>query len=48
MVPFIIINYDKQVSLKEGGSLCSVAPTILDILEIEKPSEMECGSLILK
>ena len=47
-VPLILINYDKKVSLKETGALCDVAPTVLDILDIQKPSEMTGNSLINK
>jgi 2,3-bisphosphoglycerate-independent phosphoglycerate mutase len=40
-VPFHIVD-DKAhgLSLREGGSLADVAPTVLGILGIEKPSEM--------
>lgn len=44
-VPGIIT--DHSVSLKEGG-LADVAPTILDILDIEQPTEMTGHSLIEK
>ncbi|EKE02525.1 MAG: hypothetical protein ACD_20C00372G0003 [uncultured bacterium] len=47
-VPLILINYDQEASLKEGGNLADVAPTILDILEIQKPEEMTGNSLIVK
>ena len=47
-VPFLVIN-DKDVkSLKSSGALCDVAPTVLDILGIEKPKEMTGESLIEK
>jgi len=45
-VPFVIINADKKYKLKEDGALCNVAPTILELLGIKKPEEMECDSLI--
>ena len=45
-VPFVIINSDKKYELKEDGALCNIAPTILEIMEIKKPDEMECDSLI--
>ncbi|WDM84986.1 2,3-bisphosphoglycerate-independent phosphoglycerate mutase [Ehrlichia sp. JZT12] len=44
-VPFIICNYNKKISLK-NGRLCDVAPTILEILNIAKPKEMTGISLI--
>ena len=47
-VPFLVIN-DKDVKeLKTTGALCDVAPTVLDILGIEKPAEMTGESLIIK
>ena len=47
-VPFLVIN-DKDVKeLRPSGALCDVAPTVLDILGIEKPKEMTGESLILK
>ncbi|MDQ5938874.1 MAG: 2,3-bisphosphoglycerate-independent phosphoglycerate mutase [Patescibacteria group bacterium] len=47
-VPFIVINDQEKYKLKDNGSLCNVAPTILDILEINKPVEMTADSLIIK
>jgi len=45
-VPFAIINGPKGISLKEDGALCNVAPTILELMGIKKPAEMDCDSLI--
>lgn len=45
-VPFIIT--DNSISLKGDGSLCDVAPTILDYIDISIPKEMEGNSLINK
>lgn len=45
-VPFIIINGADDIQLKEDGALCNVAPTVLQLLGIEKPEEMDCNSLI--
>ena len=45
-VPFILIG-EKVVELKEGR-LADIAPTILDIMGIEKPVEMTGESLIIK
>ncbi|MFX0184713.1 MAG: alkaline phosphatase family protein [Candidatus Hodarchaeota archaeon] len=46
-VPFLLIsNMKKRISLKEGGSLIDIAPTILKILKLKKPSEIEGESLI--
>lgn len=46
-VPFLIINGDKSIELKEGGALCDVAPTVLQLMGIEKPAEMTGQSLIV-
>lgn len=45
-VPFVIINGPENISLKEDGALCNVAPTILELMGINKPAEMDCESLI--
>ncbi len=48
-VPFIVVSYEKKlkkIKLIDGGRLGNVAPTILDILEVEKPTEMTLNSLI--
>ncbi|MDD3014432.1 MAG: 2,3-bisphosphoglycerate-independent phosphoglycerate mutase [Candidatus Gastranaerophilales bacterium] len=47
MVPFILVNYDKKASLRDGGCLADVAPTVLEILDIKKPEEMTGNSLII-
>jgi 2,3-bisphosphoglycerate-independent phosphoglycerate mutase len=39
-VPFVVIGDDSLQSLREGGALCDVAPTILEMLNIERPAEM--------
>ena len=43
-VPFIVVN--KECNLREGGKLCDIAPTMLDIMGLEKPAEMDGVSLI--
>ena len=45
-VPFIVINADKNIELKSDGALCNVAPTVLQLMGIKKPEEMDCDSLI--
>ena len=44
-VPFLVAGFDCQ--LREGGKLADIAPTMLKILEIEKPAEMDGESIIL-
>ncbi len=43
-VPFSVVGF--QCRLKNGGALCDIAPTILEILNIQKPREMAGQSLI--
>lgn len=45
-VPIIICR--AGLSLEEHGTLANVAPTVLDLLNIEKPSEMTAESLLKK
>ena len=47
-VPFILINGPEGYRLKEGGKLCDIAPTLLELLGLEKPLEMTGESLIEK
>lgn len=49
LVPFVLVG-DKYVggSLREGGALCDVAPTLLDVMGLAQPDEMEGKSLIVK
>lgn len=55
-VPFIliegegrkIIGHGGNVKLRKNGKLADIAPTILDILQLEKPQEMTGESLIEK
>ena len=40
-VPFILVSEkNKDVKLKQGGSLANVAPTVLELMGIEKPNTM--------
>jgi 2,3-bisphosphoglycerate-independent phosphoglycerate mutase len=48
LVPFVVITPDDaRVALKEQGILADVAPTILKVLNLSKPAEMEGKSIIL-
>ena len=44
-VPLILVSDDNE-QLKNGGRLCDIAPTMLSLLNIEKPKEMTGESLI--
>ena len=47
VVPFCVVS-KKNLELKSSGKLCDIAPTILDMMGIEKPAEMTGCSLISK
>ncbi|MCL5072970.1 MAG: 2,3-bisphosphoglycerate-independent phosphoglycerate mutase [Actinobacteria bacterium] len=46
-VPFIICSTDIKKLKTQPGRLCDIAPTILELLNIEKPEEMTGQSLII-
>jgi 2,3-bisphosphoglycerate-independent phosphoglycerate mutase len=39
-VPLLVVDPDGDKPLREGGALCDVGPTILRLLELERPAEM--------
>jgi len=46
-VPFILVDERFQnLPLREGGALCDIAPTILELLKISKPLEMTGTALV--
>lgn len=45
-VPFFVINADKNIELRDGGALCDIAPTVLQLMGLEQPVEMTGKSLI--
>ncbi len=45
-VPFCVVGHD--CTLREGGRLCDIAPTMLEILGMEQPAEMDGQTLIAK
>ncbi|MGX8714915.1 MAG: 2,3-bisphosphoglycerate-independent phosphoglycerate mutase [Lachnospiraceae bacterium] len=47
-VPFILYNYDPAYTLKEGGRLCDIVPTLLEVMGVEQPVEMKGQSLLIK
>ena len=46
-VPFILVDNNRNIKLREG-ILADVAPTLLDVIELEKPAEMTGKSLIIR
>lgn len=47
-VPFILVNYDKAYTLKEGGKLCDIVPTLIETMGMKKPAEMTGQSLLIR
>lgn len=47
-VPFILVNYDKEYTLKEGGCLADIAPTLIEMMGMKQPEEMTGKSLLTK
>ena len=44
----IIVDENKNLKLKSGGKLADLAPTMLDLMNLEKPEEMTGISLLDK
>lgn len=47
-VPFIIVNYDENYGLREGGCLADIVPTLIEMMGMEQPAEMTGESLLVK
>ena len=47
-VPFILVNADADMKLREGGCLADIAPTLIELMGMEQPAEMTGKSLIVK
>ncbi len=47
-VPFILVNYDDAYTLREGGCLADIAPTLLEIMGLPQPKEMTGRSLLVR
>jgi 2,3-bisphosphoglycerate-independent phosphoglycerate mutase len=46
VVPFILVDKNSNINLKNTGALCDIAPTVLDLMGIEQPAQMTGVSLI--
>ena len=46
LVPFILVNGGYDIKLNKG-KLSDIAPTIIELLNIDKPKEIEGNSLII-
>ena len=47
-VPFILVNADPSFKLREGGALCDIIPTLIEMMGMEQPKEMTGKSLIVR
>jgi 2,3-bisphosphoglycerate-independent phosphoglycerate mutase len=47
-VPFILVNYNKDYTLKENGCLADIAPTLIEVMGMTKPADMSGQSLLIK
>ena len=42
------MNYDDAYTLREGGCLADIAPTLIEIMGLEQPREMTGKSLLVR
>lgn len=47
-VPFILVNADQKYTLREGGCLADIVPTLLELMGMEQPKEMTGKSLLIE
>lgn len=47
-VPFILVGADPSYSLREGGRLADIVPTLIELMGMEQPEEMTGGSLLVR
>ena len=47
-VPFILVNADSKYKLRENGVLADIAPTLIELMGLEKPQEMTGTSLLVE
>ncbi|CUX41802.1 2,3-bisphosphoglycerate-independent phosphoglycerate mutase [Clostridium sp. C105KSO13] len=47
-VPFILVNADPEYTLREGGCLADIAPTLIELMGMRQPNEMAGKSLLKK
>ena len=47
-VPFILVNADPAYTLREGGVLADIVPTLIELMGMEQPAEMTGKSLLIK
>ena len=47
-VPFILVNADPSYTLREGGCLADIAPTLIELMDLRSPAEMTGKSLLIR
>ncbi len=47
-VPFILVNADPAYTLREGGRLADIIPTLIELMGMEQPAEMTGQSLLVR
>lgn len=47
-VPFILVNAGEGISIRDGGKLADIAPTLLELMDLEIPAAMTGKSLLIK
>ena len=47
-VPFILVNADPKYKLREGGRLCDIVPTLIEVMGLQKPASMTGESLLVE
>ena len=47
-VPFILVNADPSYTLREGGCLADIAPTLIELMGMTQPREMTGKSLLIR
>ena len=47
-VPFLLVNADPAYTLREGGRLADIIPTLIELMGMEQPAEMTGKSLLVR
>ncbi|NDL66197.1 2,3-bisphosphoglycerate-independent phosphoglycerate mutase [Anaerotalea alkaliphila] len=47
-VPFVLVNAEQSLTLRENGVLADIAPTLLDMMGVEIPRQMTGKSLLVR
>jgi 2,3-bisphosphoglycerate-independent phosphoglycerate mutase len=42
------VNYDDKYTLREGGCLADIAPTLIQMMGLQQPEEMTGKSLLVE